>query len=236
MGLQGRSQCPEGMLHLSSAWLPQEPKYAAYMELFEPLCGPAGPSRPLVVGDNGDQKVSGRWGWGSEWDARGAAAFLQPVAHAGAYTVHLLCSLACAGWAEARAGGRRHGGPGAAQAQEADTAGPARHAVDHRVQCAPAHEAAVGGGGGGDTAGALLQLTNRRPTPFPAPPRRYHYNVANNRVQQHVEKGNDDGLFISSVACCQDLWALIMDAGTGFAQQVYDLSNQVRWRGGVVGG
>ena len=56
--------------------------------------------------------------------------------------------------------------------------------------------------------------------------------MANNRVQQHVEKGNDDGLHISSVACCQDLWALIMDAGTGFAQQVYDLSNQVGGRGG----
>ncbi len=46
--------------------------------------------------------------------------------------------------------------------------------------------------------------------------------MANNRVQQHVEKGNDDGLYISSVACCQDLWALIMDAGTGFQQQVAD--------------
>jgi hypothetical protein len=32
---------------------------------------------------------------------------------------------------------------------------------------------------------------------------RYHYNVANMRVEQHVVKGNDDGLFISSVACCQ---------------------------------
>lgn len=32
---------------------------------------------------------------------------------------------------------------------------------------------------------------------------RYHYNVANTRVDQHVEKGNDDGLYISSVACCQ---------------------------------
>lgn len=62
--------------------------------------------------------------------------------------------------------------------------------------------------------------------------------MANNRVQQHVEKGNDDGLYISSVACCQDLWALIMDAGTGFAQQVYDLSNQVGgWVGvGLAGG
>ena len=49
---------------------------------------------------------------------------------------------------------------------------------------------------------------------------RYHYNVANSRVEQHVEKGNDDGLFISSVACCQELWALIMDAGTGFSAQV----------------
>ena len=49
---------------------------------------------------------------------------------------------------------------------------------------------------------------------------RYHYNVANTRVEQHVEKGNDDGLYISSVACCTELWALIMDAGTGFAAQV----------------
>lgn len=49
---------------------------------------------------------------------------------------------------------------------------------------------------------------------------RYHYNVANNNVDKHVEKGNLDGLFISSVACCQELWALIMDAGTGFTAQV----------------
>jgi hypothetical protein len=48
---------------------------------------------------------------------------------------------------------------------------------------------------------------------------RYHYNVANTRVDQHVEKGNDDGLYISSVACCHELWALIMDAGTGFTAQ-----------------
>eukprot|EP00200_Dunaliella_tertiolecta_P000955 CAMPEP_0202362956 /NCGR_PEP_ID=MMETSP1126-20121109/14942_1 /ASSEMBLY_ACC=CAM_ASM_000457 /TAXON_ID=3047 /ORGANISM="Dunaliella tertiolecta, Strain CCMP1320" /LENGTH=607 /DNA_ID=CAMNT_0048957273 /DNA_START=143 /DNA_END=1963 /DNA_ORIENTATION=- len=55
---------------------------------------------------------------------------------------------------------------------------------------------------------------------------RYHYNVANSRVDQHVEKGNEDGLFISSVACCQDLWALIMDAGTEFTAQVYTLVQQ----------
>lgn len=55
---------------------------------------------------------------------------------------------------------------------------------------------------------------------------RYHYNVANSRVAQHVDKGNDDGLFISSVACCQELWALIMDAGTALKSQVYELSSQ----------
>lgn len=49
---------------------------------------------------------------------------------------------------------------------------------------------------------------------------RYHYNVANTRVEQHVEKGNVDGLYISSVACCHELWGLIMDAGTGFQLQV----------------
>ena len=54
---------------------------------------------------------------------------------------------------------------------------------------------------------------------------RYHYNVANTRVEQHVEKGNDDGLYISSVACCTELWALIMDAGTGFAAQVHCCSS-----------
>ncbi|XP_057976766.1 casein kinase 1-like protein HD16 [Malania oleifera] len=53
---------------------------------------------------------------------------------------------------------------------------------------------------------------------------RYHYNVSDVRLSQHIEKGNEDGLFISSVASCQNLWALIMDAGTGFSAQVYELS------------
>jgi len=42
---------------------------------------------------------------------------------------------------------------------------------------------------------------------------------------QHIQKGNEDGLFISSVASSSNLWALIMDAGTGFTSQVYELSN-----------
>ncbi|KAK4413104.1 Casein kinase-like protein HD16 [Sesamum alatum] len=53
---------------------------------------------------------------------------------------------------------------------------------------------------------------------------RYHYNVADSRLRQHVEKGNEDGLYISSVASAANLWALIMDAGTGFTSQVYELS------------
>ncbi|PON47425.1 Serine/threonine protein kinase [Trema orientale] len=53
---------------------------------------------------------------------------------------------------------------------------------------------------------------------------RYHYNVAEARLSQHIDKGNDDGLFISCVASCSNLWALIMDAGTGFSAQVYELS------------
>lgn len=54
---------------------------------------------------------------------------------------------------------------------------------------------------------------------------RYHYNVADNRLSQHIDKGNEDGLLISSVASCQNLWALIMDAGTGFTSQVYEFSS-----------
>ncbi|PKA52382.1 Casein kinase I isoform delta-like [Apostasia shenzhenica] len=53
---------------------------------------------------------------------------------------------------------------------------------------------------------------------------RYHYNVADSRLAQHVERGNLDGLLISCVASCTNLWALIMDAGTGFTSQVYELS------------
>ncbi|XP_058199807.1 casein kinase 1-like protein HD16 isoform X2 [Rhododendron vialii] len=53
---------------------------------------------------------------------------------------------------------------------------------------------------------------------------RYHYNVADARLAQHVERGNADGLFITCVASCSNLWALIMDARTGFTNQVYELS------------
>lgn len=44
------------------------------------------------------------------------------------------------------------------------------------------------------------------------------------RLHQHIDKGTEDYLFISSVSSSQNLWALIMDAGTGFTAQVYELS------------
>ncbi|KAJ0568366.1 hypothetical protein HanRHA438_Chr06g0283841 [Helianthus annuus] len=44
---------------------------------------------------------------------------------------------------------------------------------------------------------------------------RYHCDVADQRLAQHIHKGNEDGLLISSVAPCSNLWALIMDSCTG---------------------
>ncbi|KDD72198.1 hypothetical protein H632_c3713p0, partial [Helicosporidium sp. ATCC 50920] len=54
---------------------------------------------------------------------------------------------------------------------------------------------------------------------------RYHFNVVGARLAQHVVKGSEDGLCVSMVACFQELWALIMDAGTGYSSQVYELSS-----------
>lgn len=59
--------------------------------------------------------------------------------------------------------------------------------------------------------------------------------MADSRLQQHIEKGNEDGLYIGCVASAANLWALIMDAGTGFCSQVYELSplflHKVRYTG-----
>ncbi|CAN1120160.1 Casein kinase 1-like protein HD16 [Linum perenne] len=54
---------------------------------------------------------------------------------------------------------------------------------------------------------------------------RYHYNVVDSRLGQHVDKGREDGLFISCIASSANLWAVVMDAGTGFSTQVYELSS-----------
>jgi hypothetical protein len=60
------------------------------------------------------------------------------------------------------------------------------------------------------------------PCPVPCPLCcRYHYNVNTSRLLVHVQKGWEDGLYISSVASCSNLWAIVMDAGTDFTQQIY---------------
>ncbi|KAJ0753001.1 hypothetical protein HanPI659440_Chr09g0330791 [Helianthus annuus] len=46
------------------------------------------------------------------------------------------------------------------------------------------------------------------------PVTQYHCDVADQRLAQYIDKGNEDGLLISSVASCSNLWALIMDSGT----------------------
>ncbi|KAL6524055.1 Casein kinase 1-like protein hd16 [Orobanche minor] len=53
---------------------------------------------------------------------------------------------------------------------------------------------------------------------------RYHHMITDARLAAHIEKGKEDGLFISSVASCSNLWALVMEGGTGFSTQVYTLS------------
>ncbi|KAL4297030.1 hypothetical protein GQ457_12G023360 [Hibiscus cannabinus] len=58
----------------------------------------------------------------------------------------------------------------------------------------------------------------------PSMKQRYHYNVIDSRLYQHVEKGKEDGLYISCVASSLNLWAIVMDTGTGFTSQVYELS------------
>ena len=90
-------------------------------------------------------------------------------------------------------------------------------------RCAAYHAASL------STCLPLLFFVRRLPTAVPGRSRRYHYNVSNHRLDVHVTKGFDDGLFISSVCACGDLWAIIMDAGTGFTQQV---GNWVRCVGG----
>jgi hypothetical protein len=50
---------------------------------------------------------------------------------------------------------------------------------------------------------------------------RYHYNVSSARLSLHLAKGYDDGLRVSCACACADLWAVVMDAGTGYSAQVY---------------
>ena len=60
---------------------------------------------------------------------------------------------------------------------------------------------------------------------FPPMKQRYHCNVTTARLLTHVEKGWDDGLFISSVCSSAGTWAVVMDASTGFSSQIYRVSH-----------
>lgn len=50
--------------------------------------------------------------------------------------------------------------------------------------------------------------------------------MTDHRVAQHIAKGNEDGLQVTSVGCATDLWALIMDAGTEYTEQLYNISDE----------
>lgn len=63
---------------------------------------------------------------------------------------------------------------------------------------------------------------------------RYHYNVMDSRLHQHVDKGREDGLYISCVASSVNMWAIVMDAGTGFSSQVYELSSTFLHKVGIL--
>jgi hypothetical protein len=53
---------------------------------------------------------------------------------------------------------------------------------------------------------------------------RYHYNVTYGRLDHHIKRGNEDGLLISSIVCCNGHWALIMGSGTLYSEQKYHSS------------
>ncbi|XP_048532120.1 casein kinase 1-like protein HD16 isoform X2 [Triticum urartu] len=53
---------------------------------------------------------------------------------------------------------------------------------------------------------------------------RCHYNIADSRLHQHIQKGYEDGVFISCIASLKNVWTVIMDTGTGFSSQVFNLS------------
>nr|XP_011458971.1 PREDICTED: uncharacterized protein LOC101301711 [Fragaria vesca subsp. vesca]XP_011459004.1 PREDICTED: uncharacterized protein LOC101301711 [Fragaria vesca subsp. vesca] len=72
----------------------------------------------------------------------------------------------------------------------------------------------------GCPANQWISVYNTRPSMK----QRYHYNVMDVRVEQHIDKGKEDGLYISCVASSANMWAIVMDAGTGFTSQVYELS------------
>lgn len=48
-----------------------------------------------------------------------------------------------------------------------------------------------------------------------------------------MAKGREDSLYISCVASSNNLWAVVMDGGTGFTSQVYELSHNFLHKVGI---
>ena len=62
-------------------------------------------------------------------------------------------------------------------------------------------------------------------TVYDEPPRQFleqrcHEHVDFTCLEQLFKKGKEEGLTISSVVCCHGLWTFIMEADTGFTDQV----------------
>jgi serine/threonine protein kinase len=64
-------------------------------------------------------------------------------------------------------------------------------------------------------------------TAYKAMKQRYHCRVKNNHIVQHIEKGKENGLYISSISCFQELWAIVLDARVSLTAQKYLLSDQI---------
>lgn len=56
---------------------------------------------------------------------------------------------------------------------------------------------------------------------------RYRCNVVDAEVKQHINKGLEDGFQVTAVACCNDLWSLIMDASSVYSEQIFTVSQEL---------
>eukprot|EP00951_Prasinocladus_malaysianus_P001284 scaffold8870_cov39-Prasinocladus_malaysianus.AAC.1 len=107
----------------------EEPKYAAYRDLFEPLCGQAGPSRPILT------ETAARVGAKRNRDAiEGEEEDNAPKKKArieAQSIISLSRNASC------------HASPEALTHVFLGAAGTASYAVDNSIQCASANEAAL---------------------------------------------------------------------------------------------
>ncbi|KAK2076960.1 Casein kinase 1-like protein hd16 [Prototheca wickerhamii] len=188
----------------------EEPRYAAMMALFEPLCGPPGPGRAVHSG-GAPGEVPRPLG---EAKAGADAAPEAPLtARVGAKRARSEDDETGVSDGNGNVADTNNNNPTTTPANALPTAS----SEDPATALAPQRRVRLG-----MPASQWVTVYNaHRPMK-----QRYHYNVADASVRQHIEKGVEDGLAVSAVACCQDLWALIMDAGAGVGAQVFELGPQ----------